>query len=841
MIAKTDSERAFRAAKRMTAMLPTLEGFARALTQRPDAKVRMRRGTPCTDGTTIYLRPPIELGDDLSHVGGIGCGRRGDDLIYTCPRCAQGEFVLQTLLHEIAHIVYDSFESVRDSDKVELIARALNERPALAGTRLAKLQEQLNRRTASRFFGYMDAANLVSPYLPMLVNALEDSRVNRMMNRARAGTVPMFRAKAERVFREGIQQDDGSFQHWRDRGENSQILIGCLCKASGYDYAGWFSPSVEKALNDPELTRLIDRVGTARTASAIYRMAFPILETLRGLGFCKKPDDVEDDPKPKPTPEPEPVEDDEKPEPEECDTEGEPQAGESDDESENEENPDTEPPDEAESEHTDDERGDEEVDDTDTEPEDLDDDEDGLDGDEPDVDDDEPGEGAGSDEDDDDDDWDDEDDFDDDDSAGAGDDESDDEAGDAGDESEDAENDSDDDASGSGQQEDDDDDVDEDDDDGESVGAGDPGDDSDEPSAPSVPEDDDDPVDPEELARQEEDPDDAEDAVSEFGGHAGLGESDPDLEAAIDTAIDQAEAFDEAGNATGVNQYRYGNASEWALNNGWAYKTHGENGYEQYQVPTMVAANKIPEGLIAGTLLKTRAVFAENAKALISNGHRSGRVVPSLLPSVRMGNDKVFGRKTRPGKRSYFVAITLDISGSTGGTLGRTRTMRIAAIKEMGGALAELLSRVGVPFALYAHSASYGPEYDRCDVDVYVVKDEHESWGDPQREALAMLTPCGGNLDGHTLEFLRKRADRASATEKILLYVTDGAMPAENYADELHVLQREIKTCRRSGYTLLGVGVGTDSPTAHGLETVQVDHVNDIKLVVAAVEKKLGV
>jgi hypothetical protein len=89
------------------------------------------------------------------------------------------------------------------------------------------------------------------------------------------------------------------------------------------------------------------------------------------------------------------------------------------------------------------------------------------------------------------------------------------------------------------------------------------------------------------------------------------------------------------------------------------------------------------------------------------------------------------------------------------------------------------------------------------------------------------------------MEYLRKRVEESQATDKIILYYSDGKMPLENYAEELEVLQREILYCRRRGITLLGVGIKTDSPAQHGLETVQVNNDEDIPKVIDLLGKRL--
>jgi hypothetical protein len=73
----------------------------------------------------------------------------------------------------------------------------------------------------------------------------------------------------------------------------------------------------------------------------------------------------------------------------------------------------------------------------------------------------------------------------------------------------------------------------------------------------------------------------------------------------------------------------------------------------------------------------------------------------------------------------------------------------------------------------------------------------------------------------------------------VILYYSDGKMPLENYYEELEILQREIATCKQRGITLLGVGIRTDSPQSHGLDTVEVNDSSDIGRVVNHLEKVL--
>ncbi len=243
----------------------------------------------------------------------------------------------------------------------------------------------------------------------------------------------------------------------------------------------------------------------------------------------------------------------------------------------------------------------------------------------------------------------------------------------------------------------------------------------------------------------------------------------------------------------------------------------------------------VHEDILQPALLETRVVFAENARAKKQNNLRSGKIkAGSLGKRAPVDDGRLFYRKTLPGKRDYFVAIAIDISGSTMGE-------NIKLIRDAVLAQATLLHRVGVKFEVFAHTTCYEEnQYDREPyLAIHHIKDANEQWSTETITRLASLDAYAGNLDGHALEYLRKRLDESSATTKIGLYYSDGAMPAENYHEELEILKRELEICKKRNYTLLGVGINTNSPEKHGMETVVVREYSDVRAVIKQIESKL--
>jgi hypothetical protein len=638
---------------------------------------------------------------------------------------------------------------------------------------------------------YNEACARISPFLGPLLNFLEDARINALTMKARPGMKVMFDSRAVRTFEQGIENADGTRSLWRDAPLNPQVMAGVFCLASGYNFEGWFQDEVQDALHDPELQKLVAQATQSDSVADLYRLAFPILEKLRELGFCTT---KEDEPEPEPEPDAEDTGGD-------SDSEGDPESSGEKPSQEEQENPGADGP---------------KMDDTD------------------------------------------DDDADDDGGADAGD-TADEDGPDTDDEASDGSGAPDDDAEPEGDQ-------------GPDESGGDAG------GSPFG--------DPESFFDDDAKPGEAEDgnapgdeSSGEGGSGGGGSESEPeddpygtpeDIEAALNSLCSHDHDDGGSGGEAGGSGDSDADDMDRAIAQDRDFDTPSQNVYQvkiidqpdgsgfDARIGTSThRVEDVPERVIQQSLGKMRIAFSENRKGSQQRNLKTGKVNAKVLgrrvpvsehnPS---GTDpRIFKKRKRPGKRDYLVVLGLDISYSTNSRVAYEpgAPTRLQVIKTAAFAQAELLDRIGVPFEIWAHTGiqsekatdegGYYGRYLEC-VE-YQVKRVDERWDTATKRKLEMLAPASANLDGHSMEFYRKRMDKSDATTKVLMYYTDGSMPAENYEEELEILTRNLRECKQRGYEVVGVGVRTDSPKEHGMDTVLVNNVEDVPKVVQELHKRL--
>jgi hypothetical protein len=779
-----NQERARRAVLEARKRLPFWQSFARILARRPNLKVVLHSGISATDGDIIWIRVPIELGDEVDH-DKVKCGKRRPNKMQSCKACRVSEVVDTTILHEIAHQVFETFENIDASEKDVLITRAIESEckdSRMSDALRNKLETSFNRRSS-----YYTVMATISPYMGLLMNACEDIRVNKLMQRARPGTVEMFQALYAGMLEGNEASLDGTVTKMEDAPANLQIALAMIYKLSDYEFDEFFKAKVVEDLKDEALNVVLDKVRNAESVRDIYNQSFPLLRNLRRLGYFLTPDDPQEE---KDEPEPEQPEDDsfsdgsdEDNSPGMGDSSDDPDAdsGEADDEASDDQGAPTGEP-EADSgsggdESSDDEQGDASGDSSES--------------DEP-----APSESDSN-------------------ADGSGADSDDGEPGDANGDSSDVDSDDEAPASSGGQGSSLD---------GEGSGTTEGSLDSDIGSDSGNDDDlfgqDESPSYSEEDQQADGTPEEVEKLLKKFTGHADEVEGEePEFDQNLmDRAINQAEHFDTPSQRIGgLRVSRYEDKEM-----GWG------KGREFDDVV-------ISESILAPALNRLRLVFTQNKARRNQRNLKTGKInTRALGRRAPQGDPRVFQRMTLPNKVDYFVVIGADFSGSTGGNGA------LQIIKEGVIAKAELLSRLNIPFAVYGHSGTRDTTDFQLDVCIMEFKAPNEPWGDIQRKAVSQAAPFMANLDGHTLEFYRKVAQKSKATNRIILYYTDGEMPNANFEEELEILKREITNCKKLDISLVGIGVGTDSPEEHGLETVVLDSVEDVPTVIDKLREKLG-
>lgn len=785
-------EQAWKAVKVANGFKPQWQSLLRMFARDPRLKLQFSATMSATDGNTVWLKLPMDLGKQVEH-DKLLCNKRNDHFKLICTGCATLEEIVVNLIHEAAHVLFKTFEKEDPGSLLATMEAAiLQECQSDPDDRRANyIRREMDKLKALGADNLYQISSAISPFFPQVMNAVEDVRVNTAMTAARAGIMKMFEASHYDTFHHGVKQSSGERKLWRDYPPNMQAIIAVFLEGSGMDSVGTLHEDVtDILLGDYEFPVLVKEIANVTSVRESFGLGFKLLDCLRRLGFLQHENDMTEPPPPPPQPESKDEESSEDQEQDEDEGEGE------------------------------------------------------------------EGEQSSQDA------------------------EQDDDGNGQGDESDESEGESDQDGSGSESDEDS-----EQDDDGEATdGAGEPSQDPstpshDEPSEPETgdpdhgataddsdaPSDDKDSADPGESEGSAQNPsaegddpsteqevnsvppedgepgsswisqwtdygtpEEVEKALKEIGGHAEEEKSNFDkqqeatVEEATETALQQSEHFDKpSGDVPGLKVVTFEEGRH-----PWTRECPLQNA-----TPTVLAP----------ALNHLRVVFTDNKRGAKQRHLLKGRVDPKVLGKrVPVEDYRIFQHKSQPGVKDYFVTIGVDLSGSTGGgfrggmnAYGDRTASKLYAMKAAAGAKAEMLQRLGIKFAFYGHSADDG-------IEMCEVKSPKEPWSDVTRDRLASVSCYGYNLDGHSLEFYRKVTERQQATNRVILYYTDGLI--NNIGEEWDIFSENVEICRRHNITVCGVEVGTDSGLTEtlGLPTVRIDGLQDVNKVVTFLEMYLA-
>lgn len=247
------------------------------------------------------------------------------------------------------------------------------------------------------------------------------------------------------------------------------------------------------------------------------------------------------------------------------------------------------------------------------------------------------------------------------------------------------------------------------------------------------------------------------------------------------------------------------------------------------QLRTPQVMSPLPPQVLNSQVTHLRRELAENKRGHSEIHLKRGKIRGSDLARVRSGFDRPFQKRNKASRRDYAFVIGIDMSGSTSDDdmidgNGR-RISRHSMLCRLAAAEADLLDALGIPFCIMGHTSTMSVP------QIGLVKRVEEPWGIDQRRRLAHnWLRLSGNLDGSTLRFYLKVAQGLRATDRFVLYHTDGAMPAEDYTRQVGILVGETKTLpalrrRRDRRThVMAVAVSDAAlgePQKYGLDTVE--------------------
>lgn len=273
-------ELAWKAVRNFNRMLPTLTSFARALTGNNKVNVRAGKNTE-TDGTTIWMRPPLGLGETIQHESSL-CDIRNDTLTPLCPACRRNDDVWSGLHHEMSHILMGSFKKVTPEMR-QIVAELVDEwHPADACNHARDLHNKMSQAE-----NYLPMFGIFSKFLWMIHQAIDDSRVDSAMLNIKPGLRNQFYSTTYRAFADGVEDNNGNPTFWRDAPVNAQVVVGMMLIASGCEIRqDWLRLEVFDILDDDKLQDILaDAVHWGDVEGAAERTVL-LFRRLNDMGIC---------------------------------------------------------------------------------------------------------------------------------------------------------------------------------------------------------------------------------------------------------------------------------------------------------------------------------------------------------------------------------------------------------------------------------------------------------------------------------------------------------------------------------------------------------------------------
>ena len=199
-------------------------------------------------------------------------------------------------------------------------------------------------------------------------------------------------------------------------------------------------------------------------------------------------------------------------------------------------------------------------------------------------------------------------------------------------------------------------------------------------------------------------------------------------------------------------------------------------------------------------------------RGLVRLGGQSEGCELDLEAAVSWMVDRLRGRGGEEGlyqdrrlkKRDVACAVLIDLSGSTGRSLGPEGGTVLEVAKKGLLVLAEALDSLGDPFALLGFSGS-----GRTQVEVSVIKDFGDRWSAALKSGLGGLAPGRQNRDGAALRHAAFRLASYPARKRILFFISDGRPDDYGYTGKraLEDTRAALKEAAQLGLACFGLTV----------------------------------
>ena len=268
---ENDLLRAQAALTKFRSLTPMLTGFLRGITG--ERRIGLAAGSQtATSKDKVTIAPPVALGDEYRHAHRRVCGNRGADGLLVCAGCNAWEEVFVSLLHEMSHV---AFTRIGSKESRSAYAKSIPVAKTILG---------VEKETGTG----EESARKVDPYLPFVINCLEDIRVDSAMVAERPGVAAMQRASYTHIMSGEMElaQADGTIRKlaWADSDPTTQVMLSLIAIGLGYGVHESMKPEVIEFVEREDVARICTETVGSDLATVIVRAA-EIISLGREEGF----------------------------------------------------------------------------------------------------------------------------------------------------------------------------------------------------------------------------------------------------------------------------------------------------------------------------------------------------------------------------------------------------------------------------------------------------------------------------------------------------------------------------------------------------------------------------